>query len=125
MTKDEGQPVTLLRPLLYAAAILMAGLLLPFVWLREAPHFWTNAGGYPLWLRDLVMVAFYPLLFVYVGLLAVLSWLWIFRPSRFARLFCVEALVLALMWLVVVLVAMLMLANNISNILDGRPLHSH
>ena len=125
MTKDESQPVTLLRPLLHAAAILMAGLLLPFVWLRETPYFWTNAGGYPLWLRDLVQVAYYPLLFVYAGWLAFLSWQWMFRPSRSAKLFCVEAMVLALMWMVVVLVAMLMLANNISNLIDGRPLHDH
>jgi len=103
----------------------MAGLLLPFVWLRETPYFWTNAGGYPLWLRDLVQVAYYPLLFVYAGWLAFLSWQWMFRPSPSAKLFCVEATVLALMWMVVVLVAMLMLANNISNLIDGRPLHDH
>lgn len=103
----------------------MAGLLLPFVWLREAPQFWTNAGGYPLWLRDLVLVAFYPLLLIYVGLLAFLSWLWIFRPSRFVRLFCVEAVVLLFLWVVVALVATLTLANNIANLIDGRPLHDH
>ncbi len=125
MIINESQPVTLLKPLLYAVAILMAGLLLPFVWLREAPQFWTNAGGYPLWLRDLVLVAYSPLLLIYVGLLGFLSWLWIFRPSRFARLFCVEALVLLFLWAVVALVATLMLANNIANLIDGRPLHDH
>ena len=114
-----------MKPLFYTAALLMAGLLLPFVWLRETPYFWTNAGGYPLWLRDLVLIAYYPLLMVYVGLLSFLSWQLIFRPSRCTRLFCVEALALLFLWLVVALVATLMLANNITNIIDGRPLHDH
>ncbi len=125
MIKNESQPISLFKPLFYTAALLMAGLLLPFVWLRETPYFWTNAGGYPLWLRDLVLFTYYPLLLVYVGLLSFMSWQLICRPPRFARLFCVEALVLLFLWLVVALVATLMLANNIANIIDGRPLHDH
>ena len=125
MIKNESQPIPIFKPLFYAAAFLMAGLLLPFVWLRETPDFWTNAGGYPLWLRDLVLVAYYPLLFAYLAWLPFLSWRWIFRPSRDIRRFCVEAVLLALLWAVIALVVTLMLANNIGNLLDGRPLHSH
>ncbi len=125
MIKSESQPIPILKLLFYAAAFLMAGLLLPFVWLRETPDFWTNAGGYPIYLRDLVLVAYYPLLFVYLAWLPFLSWRWICRPSRDIRRFCVEAVLLALLWAVVVLVVMLMLANNIDNLLDGRPLHAH
>ena len=104
---------------------MMAGLLLPFVWLREDSRFWTNAGGHPLWLRDLVLVAYYPLLLVYGALLPFLSWLWLCCPARSVRLFCVEATVLALLWVVVALVITLMLANNVANLIDGRPLHAH
>jgi len=39
--------------------------------------------------------------------------------------FCVEASVLALLWVVVALVITLMLANNVANLIDGRPLHAH
>jgi hypothetical protein len=125
MIKNESQAVSFFRPLLYVAAMMNAGLLLPFVWLREDQSFWTNAGGYPLWLRDLVLVAYYPLLLLYGSLLAYLSWLWLCRPARSSRLFCVEALVLTLLWVVLALVAVLMLSNNIANLIDGRPLHAH
>ena len=125
MTKDESQPIPILKLLSYAAAFLMAGLLLPFVWLRETQDFWTNAGGYPLWLRDLVLVAYYPLFFVYLAWLSLLSWRWICRPSRDIKRFCVEAVLLALLWAVVALVVTLMLANNLDNLMDGRPLHAH
>lgn len=60
MSEDQSQPFPLLRPLLYAAGLVTAGLLLPFVWLRETPHFWTDVGGYPVWLRDLLLVAYHP-----------------------------------------------------------------
>lgn len=125
MIKNERPPITFFKPLFYAAAFLQAGLLLPFVWLRETPHFWTNAGGYPLWLRDLVLISYYPLLLVYVGLLSFLSWLLLCQPARSVRGFCAEAILLGVLWLVVALVAMLMLANNIANVIDGRPLHDH
>lgn len=111
--------------MLYALALVNAGLLLPFVWLRETPHFWTDAGGYPIWLRDLLLVAYHPLLFSYMALLGFLSWRLLKRPPRSAGLFCVEALVLGLLWLVLALVATLMLANNITNLMEGRPLHAH
>ena len=125
MIKHESQAITLLRPLFYAAAMMNAGLLLPFVWLREDQRFWTDAGGYPLWLRDLVLVAYYPLLLLYGGLLTFLSWLLLCRPARSVRLFYVQALVLGLLWAVLALVAILMLANNIANLIDGRSLHAH
>jgi len=125
MGNHESLRITLLKPLLYSVAMMMAGLLLPFVWLREDPRFWTNAGGYPLWLRDLVLVSFYPLLLVYGVLLPCLSWLWLCWPARSVRLFCVEAALLALLWVAVGLVMTLMLANNVANLIEGRPLHAH
>jgi hypothetical protein len=50
--------------------------------LRETPVFWTNAGGYPYWLRDVARDWFYPLLFLSVGNLAGLCWLVLRLPSR-------------------------------------------
>lgn len=125
MIKNESQPLTFFKPLFYFAAFMMAGFLLPFVWLRETPYFWTNAGGYPLWLRDLVLISYYPLLLVYLSSLFFLSWQMLCQPARSVRGFCVEAMVLGLLWLVAALVMTLMISNNIANIIDGRPLHDH
>lgn len=125
MNQNASPTGGIFRLLLHAAAFLMAGLLLPFVWLREDQRFWTNAGGYPLWLRDLVLGTYYPLLLSYSALLAFLSWHLIRRPARFARWFYVEAMVLAVLWLVLAVVATMMLSNNIANLIDGRPLHDH
>lgn len=33
-------------------------LLIWFSRLRQTPAFWTNAGGYPVWLRDLVRLSY-------------------------------------------------------------------
>jgi hypothetical protein len=40
--------------------LVAATVALAFAWLRETPIFWTNAGGYPIWLRDTVAAGFYP-----------------------------------------------------------------
>lgn len=125
MIPNKSQPFVPLRPLLHAVAFLLAGVLLPFVWLREDPQFWTYAGGYPLWLRQAVLVGFYPLLLLQGVLLAFLSWQLVRRPSRFARVCCVEALHMGLQWMLLGLVVLMMVANNVANLLDGRPLHDH
>lgn len=125
MIQNKRPEVAVLRPLLHGAAAVLAGLLLPFVWLREQPEFWTYAGGYPLWLRQAVLLGFYPLLLAQGVLITFLSCLLVRSPSRFARLVYAEAVVLLLHWAVLALVVLMMLANNVANLLDGRPLHDH
>lgn len=125
MIPDGPRPFALLRPLQHVAAFLLAGVLLLFVWLREEPRFWTYAGGYPVWLQQTVLVGFYPLLLVQGALLAFLSWQMLRRPSRQARLCCVELLMMMLHWGMLGLVLLMMVANNVANLMDGRPLHDH
>lgn len=63
MTAERARLAHVVR--LYLAIVSAAvgtPALLCFYWLRETPIFWTNAGGYPIWLRDLVRDAFLPLL---------------------------------------------------------------
>ena len=50
--------------------------------LRETPSFWTNAGGYPVWMRDTARDVFYPLLFLSVANLAGLVWFVLSPPAR-------------------------------------------
>jgi hypothetical protein len=50
--------------------------------LRETPEFWTNAGGYPVWMRDVARDWFYPLLFLSVANLAGLCWLLMILPAK-------------------------------------------
>lgn len=50
--------------------------------LRETPEFWTNAGGYPVWMRDGAREVFYPLLFLSVANLAGLVWILLSPPAR-------------------------------------------
>lgn len=108
-------------------ALASGGLLVvmtPFALLREDPMFWRNAGGWPIWLRELVKDTFYPLLAGELGLLVLLS----------AMLLCSPAMmpwrkqawpVAALMWLWTLAVIVVVAGNNIANVLAGRPLHWH
>ncbi|MBB5032967.1 hypothetical protein [Prosthecobacter vanneervenii] len=125
MISDGPRPFAPLRPLQHVAAFLLAGVLLLFVWLREEPRFWTYAGGYPVWLQQTVLLAFYPLLLAQCALLAFLSWQLISRPSRQARLCCMELLMMVVHWGMLGLVVLMMVANNVANLMDGRPLHDH
>lgn len=90
--------------------------------LRETPMFWRNEGGYPVGLRALVLDAYYPataaLVFVcLVGIASVVR-----RAQRMSRA-CVIA------WFVLVGCLGLGLAmagaNNVVNLLEGRPVHYH
>lgn len=113
------------RVIMHPAVVLLAGVLVYFACLRETPLFWTNAGGYPIWLRDMVLETFYPLLSMYGGLVAFLSWQWIRKPSHSARLFWMEAVSVLVLWSAGGLVTVIVVANNVSNLIEGRPFHSH
>ena len=103
-----------------------AGLLLVwFALLRENGEFWTNAGGYPIWLRDLVLWTYWPLLLGTIGLLFALS------AACFAKLGCglrfmvLESMLLLLGWGEVAASGCISFENNVQNILHGSPIHSH
>ena len=122
----KAQTLSLIhRFILHPAVVLLSGALFYFACLRETPSFWTNAGGYPLWLRDLVLEGFYPLLFMYVGLVAHLSWEAITKPARVATFLWLEVCSLLLLWAAGGLTITIVVANNVTNLLEGRPFHSH
>lgn len=41
--------------------------------LRETPTFWMNIGGYPIWFREFLLIAYFPLFGVFFFLLSLLS----------------------------------------------------
>lgn len=88
--------------------------------LRETPSFWLNAGGWPVWFRDLIHYGFYPVLFVYAVLtvrsIAAAAQL---PANRWIRLLC---------WLQCLLllgVVIFFSWNNLVNFIEGDPLHQH
>jgi hypothetical protein len=103
-------------------------MLLPLaVWLgmtvlRESPLFWRNAGGYPVALREFVLGTYYP----FTGLLLLSGGLGITQSiaggTRLRRSTVVG-------WLIVAGITGFGLAyagaNNLANLMDGRPLHAH
>lgn len=104
--------------------LLLALLLVHLTLWKENELFWREAGGYPLWLRQSVEAVYYPyLLFVIAAALA-LSYSVLarfFRTMKLSRIW----LLLLLAWLVITGSMGLLLANNISNFINGRPLHEH
>ena len=74
--REDGVDDTFAAKLGLAGVGLFLGLptLGWFSWLREMPIFWRNEGGYPVWLRDLVLGAYYP---VFAGNLLVVLLLYL------------------------------------------------
>jgi len=113
---------------LLLATVLGLGLGVVLVWfavLRENQVFWTNAGGYPIWLRDLVLWCYLPL-FGGVGLgLAALSMACFSRICRSLRFFAVEGLLLVVCWGLLATSGYIAFSNNLINIIEGRDSHYH
>ncbi len=113
---------------LVLATLVALGLGLLLVWfatLRENQVFWTNAGGYPIWLRDLVCWTYLPL-FVGVGLsLMLLSMACFSRICRSIRFMAVEGILLLACWALLATSGYIAFANNVMNLIEGRDLHHH
>jgi hypothetical protein len=96
-----------------------------FTYLREQPLFWTNAGNWPVWLRELVGASFYPLLLLELCLLTIFSVACIRRLSFGHRTTTVVVASLPFLWMLLMLVLLLVGANNVENLMAGQPLHWH
>ena len=110
------------------ATLLVMGVGVLLVWfalLRENQGFWTNAGGYPIWLRDLVRLTYMPLFASSVLLLAVLTMTCCSKICASVRFFVLESLILLLCWGLLATSGYISLSNNIMNLIEGRQLHSH
>ncbi|WP_295582924.1 hypothetical protein [uncultured Lamprocystis sp.] len=114
-------------PLIAGAVVnlLLLLVLMIFSYLREEPMFWTNAGGCSKEAQDLVASLYYPLLLLELFILLAFSWvsirLLISRHAS-ARL---SVVMLPTLWGLFFVIMLNSLANNLENLLNGRPLHWH
>ncbi len=94
--------------------------------LKETPSFWTNAGGYPLFLRDAMQLYYYPTLYlivvVQIGLTAFFAYA---LKQQQSMLGILGLLSLGPSWLLLLICGAILTANNFSNLLSDRPLHWH
>ena len=104
---------------------LLGAFLLGGALLRENPMFWRNAGGYPVFLREIVYAVFYPgLLGYFVGVVGI-SWIAMrllgagFRSGGFLLF------VGLVQGLLLVTILTIVLWNNLDNLFHGQPLHYH
>lgn len=65
--------------------------------LRETPTFWMNIGGYPIWFREFLLIAYFPLFGVFFFFLALLS-LSTLRTLSTLWVSGVKACALVLLW---------------------------
>jgi len=93
--------------------------------LKENPLFWRNAGGYPLELRTVVLCGYYPLLLLNAVLCCAATAVGV-HEYRTTGSFCGWSItVVAVLWSLLFLNVGFILANNVENLLSGRPLHFH
>lgn len=124
--KGAGTPVGAVHGFLLLVNVLLAMVLVMGAILRETPLFWTNAGGYPLLLRDFVKYGF-PLLWLIVGGLASLAVLrsWALLRSGRTHAGIAGLLVSLLHWGLWGTATGIAVWNNLNNLLRGLPVHSH
>jgi hypothetical protein len=115
----------------FAAGLVVFGIallvcdcvLLWFSYLRESHSFWLNSGGYPILLRDIVLMFYYPLLALSsVGVvgLTIGALLTLRMPIVFI---CFEGLVIIACWTLLIGSITVSFSNNFNNLWEGRPLH--
>jgi hypothetical protein len=124
----EGSRTILIGVGMLVSTLITIGITLLLVWfaiLRENQAFWTNAGGYPIWLRDLVLYAYLPLLLGTTGLLFTLSMACFAKIGGGRRFFVLHSMLLLLGWSGVVTSGFVAFQNNILNIIHGKSIHGH
>ena len=114
------------RGLVWSVLNFLLGLLLVGgALLRENPMFWRNAGGYPVFLREIIFSVFYPgLLGYFVGVVGI-SWIALRLLSagfRSGGLLLFFSLVQGLLFATILII---ILWNNVDNLFHGDPLHYH
>lgn len=112
--------------LLATSVVLILGIVLVwFATLRENHAFWTNAGGFPILLRDLVRWTFLPLLIGTAIVLLGLNMACFSKLCRSLRFIILETMILLLCWGLLATSGYIAFKNNIHNIVKGTPLHQH
>lgn len=100
-------------------------ILLTFSYLREEPMFWTNAGGWSVEWRDLVQTGYYPTLGLELVLLLAYSGMSLHLLNARRSAVGLTLVMLPMLWGLFFMVILNSVANNIDNLLHGRPVHWH
>lgn len=114
-------------PLVLEATFLVTlnTLLLVMTVLRESQLFWRNEGGYPIPFRAFVLNYYAPL-FLLMALANVLFSVLGFQRVRKLGLLLVIFFVFASgIWFLFGSTVAIMVANNVINLLENRPMHWH
>ncbi|MEO0509167.1 MAG: hypothetical protein AAF065_04865 [Verrucomicrobiota bacterium] len=122
--KIKYQPSSWTERISIVGLLAFSFSLIQFTTWKESRLFWIDAGGYPIWLRDVIKSLYYPyLLFVLtVGLTITRSAVGrFFRQMAFRKIWYL----LILSWVIIVGCLGLLLANNLINLIEGRDLHYH
>ena len=106
-----------------AGLFLCSCVLLWFSCLRETREFWLYSGGYPVLLRDVVLIFYFPLLaFTFFSLLG-LTLTICSKIGKSVGLGCLETVVISACWLLVCVSLVISFQNNVVNLWNGRPAH--
>ena len=126
-TPDRSTEILIGFGLLGVTLVIMClgVLLIWFATLRENQMFWTNAGGYPIFLRDLVKVSYLPLFWGSTIVMLGLSMACFSKICSSLRFFVLELLLLVVCWCLLATSGFIALRNNVLNIIHGREMHYH
>lgn len=125
---EENSRTILIGTGMLVSTLVAIGIGLLLVWfalLRENQLFWTHAGGYPIWLRDLVLCTYLPLLLGTTGLLFALSMACFAKIGGGRRFFLLHLMLLFLGWGGVTTSGFIAFQNNILNLIHGKSVHGH
>ncbi len=100
--------------------ILLGGIALVFSCLRETHEFWLNSGGYPVFLRDIVLVSYYPLMLLNFCTLTGLAFALCAKPEMPRGFLKFQMLLLMLGWCFWGASVAISAKNNLKN-LPQRP----
>lgn len=117
-------PSTWLERFIVVICLLTALLLMQLTAWKENEYFWTLSGGYPIWLREAVQILYYPTLLGTLILHFFISRIMLIKLYR-KRAMNRCLFILGFSWLLVYGSIMLLLANNVLNFIQGRPIHYH
>lgn len=118
--RRQGDDGVILARIAIAVFTLVVGLplLIWFGWLREIPVFWMNEGGYPIWLREVVLDLFYPLFFLDFFAMLIYVALLLRVPPRTKESMRLNLAVLSAMAIGVVFAVIYALADNVMLLLQ-------
>ena len=104
-----------LAKLAVAVFMFLVGLpvMLSFSWLREMSIFWMNEGGYPVWLREVVLDTYYPIFFINLVLMFAYVVLLLRVPPRTPRVLRLNLAVLSVMAAGIIFAGICTVADNV------------